>query len=90
MEKLNGGESPSSFIVTDPMNSHGAITVEQDDGHATYHVVDYADAETRDRLASLSEGSKIRMSVERAGVRANVWKATKLVAGTASASPVRV
>jgi hypothetical protein len=30
------------------------------------------------------------MSVERAGVRANVWKAMKLVAGSAKPTPVRV
>ena len=83
-------ETPSSFIVKDPMNSHGAITVQPVDGHATYHVVDYADAETRERLASLVEGSRIRMAVERAGVRANVWKATKLVSTSTTRTPVRV
>lgn len=83
-------ETPSSFIVKDSMNSHGAITVQPVDGHATYHVVDYADAETRERLASLVEGSRIRMAVERAGVRANVWKATKLVSTSTTRTPVRV
>ena len=89
MQRANGSENPPSFIVTDPMNGHGAITVQGSEGHATYHIVDYADAKTRDRLSSLTEGSKVRMEVERAGVRANVWKATKLVAGAADGSPIR-
>jgi hypothetical protein len=88
MSKAKDAESSSSFIVMDSMNGHGAITVQQTDGHATYHIVDYADAKTRERLASLTEGSKIRMEVERAGVRANVWKATKLLAGSANAAPI--
>ncbi|WP_380677977.1 hypothetical protein [Salinigranum sp. GCM10025319] len=82
-------ESSSSFIVINTMNSHGAITVQSTDDHATYHVVEYEDGDLRDRLASLTEGSQIRMSVERAGVRANVWRATKLAAGTGKATPVR-
>jgi hypothetical protein len=83
-------ETTSSFIVKDTMNSHGALTVEAVDGHATYHIVDYADTETRERLSSLTPGSKIRMVVERAGVRANVWKATKLVTGTGKKVSVSV
>lgn len=90
MHEANGRENPSSFTVIDPMNGHDAITVQETEGHATYCVVDYADAKTRDRLASLTEGSKIRMEVERAGVRANVWKATKLLASSSNASPIRV
>lgn len=89
MNERMGDKSPSSFIVMDSMNRHGAITVQPVDGHATYHVVDYEDGKTRERLASLTEGSRIRMSVERAGVRANVWKATQLVAGSAKPTPVR-
>lgn len=83
-------ETTSSFIVKDSMNSHGALTVEAVEGHATYHIVDYADAETRERLASATPGSKVRMVVERAGVRANVWKATKLVTGTVQTASASV
>jgi hypothetical protein len=89
MSGLTGEKSPSSFIVTDSMNGHGAITVQSAEGHATYHVVDYEDGETRERLASLTEGSQVRMAVERAGVRANVWKATRLVGGSGKPTPVR-
>ena len=88
MSQRMGEQSPSSFIVMDSMNDHGAITVQPVDGHSTYHVVDYADRKTHEHLASLTEGSKIRMSVERAGVRANVWRATKLAAGTGKASRI--
>jgi hypothetical protein len=71
------------------MNDHGAITVQPVDGHSTYHVVDYADGKTHEHLASLTEGSKVHMSVERAGVRANVWRATKLAAGAGKVTRVR-
>ncbi|WP_372910672.1 hypothetical protein [Salinigranum sp.] len=89
MSEAGKDESPQSFIVTDSMNNHGAITVQSTDSHATYHVVDYADAEARERLASLTEGAQVRMSVTRAGVRANVWTATKVVTGSAKPTPVR-
>lgn len=88
MSKAGEEESPKSFIVTDSMNSHGAITVQSTDNHATYHVVDYADTEARERLASLAEGAQVRMSVARAGVRANVWTATNVVTGSAKPTPV--
>lgn len=89
MSQRGEEEIPASFIVTDPMNNHGAVTVQSTEGHATYHIVDYVDTETRERLASLTEGAQVRMSVERAGVRANVWTATKLVSGSAEPTPVR-
>jgi hypothetical protein len=90
MDERSGEESPSSFIVMDSMNSHGAVTVQCPDSRATYHVVEYADSETRERMASLTEGAQVRMCVERAGARANVWRATELVAGTANPEAVRV
>lgn len=89
MSQSAGERSPESFIVIDSMNDHDAITLQSSDGHATYHVVNYADAETRERLASLTEGAQVRMSVSRAGVRANVWMAEKVVAGSAKPTPVR-
>ena len=89
MCKVIDTDNTSSFIVTDSMNAHGALTVQETDGHATYCVVDYADAKTRERLASLTEGSTIRMEVERTGVRANVWKATKLVARSPNTPSIR-
>ncbi|AUV82614.1 hypothetical protein C2R22_14005 [Salinigranum rubrum] len=89
MNRAGGEESPQSFIVIDSMNSHGALTVQSADTRATYHVVDYADTEARERLASLTEGAQVRMSVSRAGVRANVWTAKKVVTGSAEPTTAR-
>lgn len=89
MNKAMMKETSSSFIITDSMNGHGALTVEGVDDNATYHLVEYADSKTRERLSSLTEGTKVRMCVERAGVRANVWKATKLVGGASASTPAR-
>lgn len=89
MSKGDGNESPQLFIVTDSMNSHGALTVEATDNHTTYHIVDYVDTETRERLASLTEGAQVRMAVSRAGVRANVWTAKKVVTGSAKPTAIR-
>lgn len=88
MSEVSGKETPASYIVIDSMNRHGAITVQSTEDHATYHVVEHADSETRDRLASLTEGAQVRMSVERAGVRANAWEATRVVSG--SVDPTRI
>lgn len=89
MHERVGEESPQLFIVTDQMNSHGAFTAQSADGHATYHIVDYPDDETRERLASLTEGSQVRMTVSRAGARANVWTVNKVVAGSSKPTPIR-
>ncbi len=90
MSEAGKEESPQSFIVIDSMNSHGALTVQSVDTRATYHIVDYADADTRERLASLTEGAQVRMSVSRAGVRANVWAAKKVVTGSPEPTTARV
>ena len=73
------------FTVVRPMNRHGAATVRREDG-ATYHVVEYASADARDRLADASRGASVRLDLRRAGARSNVWEAIRVLPGTTPVS----
>lgn len=77
------------YTVLDPMNEHGAVTV-RDETNATYHAVDYAAPELRDRLADLSKGSTVRLELVRAGGRANVWKVTRVLPGNSRGASTSV
>ncbi|WP_231727792.1 hypothetical protein [Haloferax profundi] len=48
---------------------------------STYHVTSYDDEALRDYLASQRRGEQVRMDIERAGVRANVWQVSALYPG---------
>ena len=70
------------FTVVQSMNHHGAATVQRTEDGATYHVVDYRSADVRDRLADAARGASVRLDLRRAGARANVWEATRVLPGT--------
>ena len=67
--------SPRSFTVVSEMNRHGALTVRSSGTHATFHLVDFADDATREKLASLVAGESVRLDLSRVGRRGNVWRA---------------
>lgn len=72
MEETDTGET---FTVIGEMNAHGALTLRTDETNATYHVVEYAHDDLRDRLETLSTGAPVEMELSRAGARGNVWRA---------------
>lgn len=72
--------SDTYTVVTEP-NDHDTVTVRAHPRNATYHVVDYADEDARERVANLSAGAVVRMELSRAGRRSNVWRAENVFAG---------
>nr|WP_225316374.1 hypothetical protein [Haloferax sp. CBA1149] len=62
------------------VNDHGAATLRDENG-STYHVTSYDNRALRDYLASHHSGDRVRMDIERAGVRANVWQVSALYPG---------
>jgi hypothetical protein len=56
------------------MNRHGTVTVEVGETNETRHLVEYATADLRQTLASLPAGSRIPLTLVRAGARSNVWR----------------
>ncbi|QAU11972.1 hypothetical protein EKH57_03955 [Halorubrum sp. BOL3-1] len=61
------------YTVISEQNDHECTTVRAHPRNETYHVVDYADEEARERVADLSVGSVVEMELSRAGRRSNVW-----------------
>ncbi|GAB6880249.1 hypothetical protein JCM17823_25230 [Halorubrum gandharaense] len=70
-----------TYTVVTESNDHDAVTVRAHPRNATYHVVDYADEDARERVADLSPGAVVRMELSRAGRRSNVWRAEHVSEG---------
>lgn len=71
----------TATVVHEP-NTHGAVTCRDAETHATYHVVDYADPDLRERAAALEVGTAVELRLSRTGNRANVWRVEGLFAHT--------
>ncbi len=65
-----------SYTVVSEMNDHGGMTVVESSTNSTYQVVEYGSDELRSKLASRDVGDTVSIALDRAGVRANVWRAT--------------
>jgi hypothetical protein len=59
------------------MNEHGGMTVVDDATNSTYQVVEYDNSGLRRELASRDVGDSVTLDLARAGVRANVWRASR-------------
>ncbi|KAB1198420.1 MULTISPECIES: hypothetical protein [Haloferax] len=83
MPELVSTNSVKSYTVVNSVNDHGAATVRDEDG-STYHITSYDDDVLREHLADHRPGEQVRMDIERAGVRANVWQVSALYPGIES------
>jgi hypothetical protein len=59
------------------MNNYEAMTVVDPTTNGTFHVVAYDDSGLRRELAALDAGESVDLALDRAGVRANVWQASR-------------
>lgn len=66
-----------SYTIVDEMNSHGGMTVVDLSKNSTYQLVEYDDDSLRRELASRDVGDSVTLELDRAGVRANVWRASR-------------
>lgn len=64
---------PNAYTVISEQNDHDCTTVRAHPRNETFHVVEYADDDARQRVADLPVGSVVRMELSRAGRRSNVW-----------------
>ncbi|GAB7008320.1 hypothetical protein [Halorubrum trueperi] len=65
----------NAYTVISEQNDHDCTTVRAHPRNETYHIVDYADDDARERVADLPVGSVVRLELSRAGRRSNVWRA---------------
>jgi len=70
------GDQQSYTVIAD-MNEHGGMTVVDDSTNSTYQLVEYANESLRRELASRDVGDSVALELDRAGVRANVWRASR-------------
>jgi hypothetical protein len=63
----------NAYTVISEQNDHDCTTVRAHPRNETFHVVEYADDDARQRVADLPVGSIVRMELSRAGRRSNVW-----------------
>mgnify|MGYP006306173681 FL=1 len=71
------GDDQSYRIIAD-MNEHGGMTVVDAATNSTYQLVEYDDESLRRELASREVGDSVTLQLDRAGVRANVWRASRV------------
>jgi hypothetical protein len=77
MEQTPPNGDEQSYTVIDDMNEHGGMTVVDDTTNSTYQLVEYDDESLRRELASRDVGDSVTLELDRAGVRANVWRASR-------------
>ena len=68
----------TTCTVGQPMNSHGGLTLSATDGSRTFQVVDYASADIRERLASLTQGTTVRVGLTRISSRGDAWQVVEI------------
>ncbi len=62
------------------MTTHGGMTIVDPETHSSYQIVSYDEKDLRQELAAQEVGESVILSIERAGVRANVWRASRSAA----------
>ena len=70
-------DSSESYTVVSTMTDHGGMTVVESSTNTTYQIVEYDSEELRSDLASRDVGDSVALALDRAGVRANVWRAAR-------------
>lgn len=63
------------FRILKEMNENNAINLLCPSANRIFQIVEYEDTRLRDELASLDAGKLVQLDLDRAGSRANVWKA---------------
>jgi hypothetical protein len=77
MEQHPPEDDAVSYTIVDDMNSHGGMTVVDLSTNSTYQIVEYDDDSLRRELSSREVGDSVTLELDRAGVRANVWRASR-------------
>jgi len=77
MEQTPPDADGRSYTIVDDMNEHGGMTVVDASTNSTYQLVEYDNESLRRELSSREIGDSVTLQLDRAGVRANVWRASR-------------
>ncbi len=67
----------NEYTIISAMNGHGGMTVVDNSTNTTYQIVEYDSEALRSELASREIDETVSLRLDRAGVRANVWRAAR-------------
>lgn len=77
MEHAPPKRSEKTYTIVSKMNEHGGMTVVDPSVNSTYQIVEYDTSSLRRELAARDVGESVTLELDRAGVRANVWRAAR-------------
>ncbi len=77
MEQDPPTDDGETYTIVSAMTDHGGMTVVESSTNTTYQIVEYGSERLRSELASRAVGESVSLELDRAGVRANVWRATR-------------
>jgi len=77
MDQDPPADDGDSYRIVSAMTDHGGMTVVESSTNSTYQIVEYTTEELRSELAERDVGESVRLDLDRAGVRANVWRASR-------------
>jgi len=78
MEQQSAETDGREYTVVSKMTEHGGMTVVDPNANSTYQIVEYDDSSLRRELAARDVGETVTLELDRAGVRANVWRAARV------------
>jgi hypothetical protein len=80
MGQRSGPTTPVTVSATirQPMNDHGAVTVELTETNETRYLVEYASDRIQRVLGALPADTTLPMQLTRVGGRSNVWRVNGL------------
>ncbi|MBO4248032.1 hypothetical protein IL252_09415 [Halomicrobium sp. IBSBa] len=81
MSTVKSGDSGKTFVIENAVGDDGSVTVRETGTTTTHHVVDYADALVREKLAARPVGTTVRLALAPADSAGEEWIATRIKPG---------
>lgn len=81
MSTTKSASSGETYVIEEPVEDDGALTVREMTTATAYHVVDYTDVMIREKLAARPVGSAVRLELAPADPEGLDWVVTRLKPG---------
>jgi len=81
MSTTKSVSSDETYVIEEPVEDDGALTVRETTTETAYHVVDYTDEMIREKLAARPVGSTVRLELAPADPEGLDWVVTRLKPG---------
>jgi hypothetical protein len=81
MSTTKSQKSGSAYVIEEPVETDGSLTVRDPTTDTVYHVVDYADPLLEEKLSNRPAGSGVRLELSLADPEGLDWVVTRLLPG---------